>query len=133
MTPEQLAEIKSRAQAAAPGHLQLCQHLTSPAKDASCSCGYRGAIFTSDGGQMVCEMGSTITPGEEGLEAARMPREVELATAHFFANANPDVLELVAEVERLNAALGQLSERVFERLDWLRARMDGIAMEEGDE
>lgn len=108
LTNEQLQAIKKRAESATPGPLYLCHHLASEESDASCHCGYRGGIFTADGGQMVCEMGSTQIVGEEGLEAPRMPRKRELATAQFFAHASPDVLALIAEVERLKTETERL-------------------------
>ena len=85
-----------------PGPWKLCFHLQSAENDASCPCGYRGGIWGNDGDHMVCEMGSTSTPGEEGLAPARYPRAIELANARLISAA-PDLLEalnlLVADVQ----------------------------------
>lgn len=43
---------------------------------------------------MICEMGSTVIKGQEGLEAERYPRDVELANAALIARA-PELLEMM--------------------------------------
>ena len=75
-----------------PGPWKLCHHLRSPEGDKQCPCGYRGGIWGGDGEHIVCEIGPTIVPGQEGLEGGRYPREVELANARLIAAA-PDLLE----------------------------------------
>jgi len=83
-----------------PGPWHLCRHLQSLEADAACPCGYRGGIFGGDEAGMVCEMGSTVIPGEEGLEAPRYPRPVELANARLIAAA-PELLAACEEVYRM--------------------------------
>lgn len=70
-----------------PGPWKLCHHLASPQGDKDCPCGYRGGIWGADGEHIVCEIGPTITPGQEGLEGGRYPRDVELANAKVIAAA----------------------------------------------
>lgn len=62
----------------------LCAHLIDGDK---CPCGYRGSIWGPDEQHVICEMGSTVIAGEEGLEAPRYPRAVELANAALIAAA----------------------------------------------
>lgn len=84
------------AAAFTPGPWHLCHHLESAEKDASCPCGYRGGIWGSDGEHVVCEMGSTLVVGEEGLCPPRYPRPVELANARLIATA-PDMLAVLED------------------------------------
>lgn len=80
-----------------PSPWGLCHHLQSEEKDKSCNCGYRGGIFGPDGEHMICEIGSTVIKGEEGLETPRYPRSIELANAKLIAAA-PELLEALIEV-----------------------------------
>jgi hypothetical protein len=95
-TPEEALPLHT------PGPWGLCHHLESAENDAACPCGYRGGIWGPDGERTICEMGSTLVPGEEGLEAPRYPRPVELANARLIAAA-PDLAEaldwLLASIE----------------------------------
>lgn len=75
-----------------PGPWHLCHHLKSAEKDKSCSCGYRGGIWGSDEGHIVCEIGSYAVPGEEALSPPRYDRPTELANARLIAAA-PDLYE----------------------------------------
>lgn len=75
-----------------PGPWRLCAHLRDHDK---CPCGYRGGIWGADGGHIVCEMGSEPTPGQEGLEPPRYPREVEFANAHLIVTA-PEMHDALA-------------------------------------
>jgi hypothetical protein len=68
------------------GPWELCYHLESEANDKACGCGFRGNI-TAEGEFAICEMGSTVVKGEEGLELRRFPRPVELANARLMAAA----------------------------------------------
>lgn len=107
LTEEYLAEVEARCAAATEGPWVECRHLESVEADAACGCGYRGGIFglEFDPSYMVCEMGSTLIPGEEGLEAPRYPRPLEIANARFIAHARTDVPKLLAEIRRLKAQL----------------------------
>lgn len=84
-----LDALERAARAATPGEWILCQHLLD---HDQCSCGYRGGIFGPDGEYMICEMGSTVVEGEEGLEAPRYERSVEIANAEFMVTATPSVV-----------------------------------------
>ena len=92
------------AAAFTPGPWHLCHHLESAEKDASCPCGYRGGIWGSDGEHVVCEMGSTLVVGEEGLCPPRYPRPVELANARLIATA-PELLAVAQRYEAWEANL----------------------------
>lgn len=106
-----LSDIRARLAAATPGPWVPCHHLKNAECDADCPCpcGYRGGIFGSDQEHMVCEIGSTITPGEEGLETPRYSRPVEIANAHLIFNAPSDLTYTLEHIERLEAALTDLT------------------------
>lgn len=95
------------------GPWHLCQHLMDNDK---CSCGYRGGIWGSDGEHMVCEMGSTAILGQEGLEAPRYTRDVEIANARLIAAA-PDLLEALLMVLEIGLAdedgAGQVEDAIY--------------------
>jgi hypothetical protein len=83
-----------------PGPWHRCFHLESAENDASCSCGYRGGIWGPDEEHTICEMGSTLIKGEEGLCPPRYPRDVELANGRLIAAA-PDLLEALRLAENV--------------------------------
>lgn len=86
-----------------PGPWHLCTHLQSAEKDAACPCGYRGGIWGSDQEHLICEMGSTVTIGQEGLEPARYPRPTELANARLIVAA-PELAVMVRELLSVHEA-----------------------------
>lgn len=90
-----------------PGPWKLCRHLQSAEKDAACPCGYRGGIWGADGEHIVCEMGSTATPGQEGLEPPRYERPTELANAALIAAA-PDLYAALDDMVKLAIQLGAI-------------------------
>ena len=97
MTKDELERLEKLAGEATAAGWKLCHHLQSAEKDASCPCGYRGGIWGPDGEHLVCEMGSTVTPGEEALTIPRYERRVELANAALIVaavNALPDLIRL---------------------------------------
>ena len=102
-------ELKRLAEAATQGEWHRCTHLQSAEKDTACPCGYRGGIWSVDLDVILLEMGGPTTPGEEGLDAPRAPRSVELANAAFIEAVRPDaVLSLLSDLEAMqeeNAAL----------------------------
>jgi hypothetical protein len=83
----------------------LCFHLESAENDASCPCGYRGGIWGADQERMICEMGSTVTPGQEGMEPARYDRATELCNARLIAAA-PTMLDALRAADE---ALAQIT------------------------
>lgn len=74
-----------------PGPWGLCHHLKSPEHDKSCSCGYRGGIWSGDGEYLVCEMGSSPDVDGNGyLQGHSVPmadRPTQLADAALIAAA----------------------------------------------
>lgn len=109
MIDERQKAIRERLENAAPGPWMLCHHLVSVEHDNSCPCGFRGQI-TSEGEFSVCEMGSTCTPGEEGLELPRYPRSKEIANAHLIAAAPDDISYLLVALAEARELLNDLSE-----------------------
>lgn len=109
------ADLERLALAATPGPWKLCHHLQSPESDKDCPCGYRGAVWGPDGEHILFEMGSTETPGQEGMEPPRYERSVEIATAQYIAAANPTaILALLAE---LKAARNDALEEAAKHID----------------
>lgn len=99
-----LEEIEKLCAEATRGPWKLCYHLESHEHDSSCRCGYRGGIWGGDGDHMVCEMGSTIIKGEEGLEPPRYDRATELKNAEFIAASRelmPKLLAVAKEAKDL--------------------------------
>lgn len=88
-----------------PGPWLLCRHLQSAQTDAACPCGYRGGIWGPDGDCIICEMGSEVTSGQEGLEPPRFPRDVELANARLIASAPLLLAALEDMIELARAAM----------------------------
>lgn len=110
------AILKADAEAT-EGEWSLCTHLKSIALDRACPCGYRGGIGGPQGKNLVCEMGSTVIPGEEGLELGRYPREEELANAELITlmrnhiRALCEMARAKAEMEvKFNRVLGYMEE-----------------------
>ena len=69
---------------------QLCHHLESAEKDASCKCGYRGGIWGEGGELLVCEMrncdqheGHDMTPvGDRATQLANAALIVKAVNNH---------------------------------------------------
>jgi hypothetical protein len=74
-----------------PTPWQLCHHLQSAEKDASCPCGYRGGIWGDGGELLVCEMrncnlheGHDMTPvGDRATQLANAAFIVKAVNNHF--------------------------------------------------
>lgn len=93
-----LDEIEKLCDETSSGPWHLCFHLASKENDSSCPCEYRGGIWGEDQEHMVCEMGSTIHLGEEGLEPERYDRAQELKNAKFISASRtlmPKLIEIV--------------------------------------
>lgn len=90
---------------------QLCHHLQSAEKDASCPCGYRGGIWGDDGELLVCEMrncdlheGHDMTPVGD--------RATQLANATFIVkavNAHEAMIEALKDIRLEASKLGAAS------------------------
>ncbi len=91
-----LEEMRAITAAATEGPWDPCYHLRSKANDESCNCGTRGHIWGGDKEFVVCEMGSTIIEGQEGLEPPRYSREQELKNAAFIFLASNKMDKLLA-------------------------------------
>lgn len=89
-----------------------CHHLKSPEHDASCSCGYRGSIWSADGETIVLEMGASPDRDPDGKVMGQMmpqaDRPTQLADAAFILNAVNAHDVLVAQNEWLKARLADL-------------------------
>lgn len=108
-----LDALEKLADEATPGEWKRCHHLMGPEQDASCPCGYRGGIWSEDKDCIILEMGGPTTPGEEGLDAPRLPRPEELANAAFIAAANPATIKaLIAELKEARKLLARI-DRVY--------------------
>lgn len=91
---------------------QLCHHLQSTEKDASCKCGYRGGIWGDGGEMLVCEMrncnlheGHDMTPVGD--------RATQLANAAFIVkavNAHDALVKALEEADLTLTALGLFPE-----------------------
>lgn len=89
---------------------QLCHHLQSAEKDASCKCGYRGGIWGGEGEVLVCEMGNCNRhEGHDMVDTGDRP--TQLANAAFIVKAVNNHAALVealklarARIEYLGAA-----------------------------
>lgn len=104
------------------GPWRLCAHLKGPEIDASCGCGYRGAIYgpNEDHPHAICQPGHGTEPmGEEGLWPVRYPREVELANARLIAaapNLKRGYLAALDVIDAQAAEIGRLRATVREAL-----------------
>jgi len=94
-----IEEMKEITESATDGHWNPCYHLRSKENDESCSCGARGHIWGGDKEFVICEMGSTVIAGQEGLEPPRYSREQELKNAKFIAMARNKMDKLLAVAE----------------------------------
>lgn len=101
-----LEEIEQLIDAATPGPWKLCFHLQSKENDEKCRCGYRGSIWGGDKEAVVCEMGSTVIKGEEGLEPPGYGREQELINARFIAASRTLMRKFAAVAEAAKALCG---------------------------
>lgn len=90
-----LLEIEKLCNEASAGPWNRCYHLQSEDHDRLCGCNYRGSIWGGDKNHVVCEMGSTITKGEEGLEPARYNRRQELINAKFIEMSREHMPKLI--------------------------------------
>lgn len=83
---------------------QLCHHLQSDEKDASCKCGYRGGIWGGDGEVLVCEMGNCNRhEGHDMVDTGDRP--TQLANAAFIVKAVNNHEALVAALTELHAVV----------------------------
>lgn len=108
---ERLAEIRARHVTITPGPWKLCHHLRRGG-DATCTCGYRGGVWSGDGEAILLEMGGSPERNGDKVLPERSRAE-QLADAEFIANAPDDVTFLLARLDE--------ARRDSARLDWLES------------
>lgn len=91
MSPERLAEIRARADSAAPGPWEPCQ-----AVDGNCHC---GLIWSIPADAVVCTVSKS---GEEEYGEGFL-HKAALAHAKFIAHAREDIPELLDWIDHLAA------------------------------
>jgi hypothetical protein len=100
-----------------PTPWNLCHHLESAEKDASCQCGYRGGIWGNKGELLVCEMRNCDL--HEGHDMIRVgSRAEQLANAAFIVKAVNNYEALVRHLHHLAAVC--CDEDALRLLDSLR-------------
>lgn len=107
---EALERIAAGLESATPGQWGLCHHLKSPEHDASCPCGYRGGIWSSDESYIVVEMGSSLEVDANGVVQGRITPQADRPTqladaAHIVACSPEPMRSILAYVESLEKAL----------------------------
>lgn len=113
MTPEAQAlveRLEMLAAKATPPGLNMCAHLRDPAIDQSCGCGYRGGVWTSDQEHILFTMGEPVSEQFPGLEAPRIDRAAEIASAHLLVELYdnlPVIIDALRALSLIEATHGE--------------------------
>jgi hypothetical protein len=88
----------------------FCHHLRSAEADASCSCGYRGGIWSRPDDRIVFEMGQTpcIVDGKPEKMLPEADRLTQIADAHFIVRACNSYDELLAALKAVARVINDL-------------------------
>lgn len=110
-----------------PTPWDLCHHLQSAEKDASCKCGYRGGIWGGDGEVLVLEMGNCNRhEGHDMVDTGDRP--TQLANAAFVVKAVNNHDLMMAALERIAIACTDNMDRSCDHrmaLDFVRQVANG--------
>lgn len=97
---ERLRELLAKA---TPPGLKLCTHLADDGADDKCKCGYRGGVWTADGEHILFTMGEPVSEKFPGLEAPRIDRPTEIASARLLVAAYDALPGLLDTIDTLTA------------------------------